>query len=97
MIAKFGPLSKSDCCAGMSGLADRFITHFLLELLVVSMLLLLLETGAGGEFVVVVVLIVVVIVVVVDCPLMLLLKFVRTILLVSLFLHGRHLLLVCWL
>ena len=61
VIVKFGPLSKSDCCAGMSGLADRLITHFLLELLVVSVLLLL-ETVALE-----------VVVEVVDCPLMLLL------------------------
>ena len=44
----------------MSGLADRFITHFVLELLVVSVLLLL-ETG--------VLRVVVVVVVVVDCSL----------------------------
>ena len=91
MIVKFGPLSKSDCCTAMSGLADRFITHFLLGLLVVSVLLF--ETSA----VEVVVVLIVVVVVVVDCLLMLLLKFVRTILPVSLFLDGGYLLLVCWL
>ena len=39
-MAKFGPFSNSDCCAGMSGLADRLITHLFLEQLVVSVMLL---------------------------------------------------------
>ena len=90
VIAKFGPLSNSDCCPGMSGVADRLITNFFLELLVVSTLLLL---GPGADVVVAVA----VVGKFLDCPFWLLLKFIRTLLFVSLFPDGGPLLLVCWL
>ena len=67
MMAKFGPLTRSEDCAGVSGLDDRLMTHLLLEPIYVSGLLLL-ETvvedvvvvalvvlAAGGIVVVVVV------------------------------------------
>ena len=60
MMAKFGPLPRSEDCAGVSGLDDKLMTHLLLEPIDVSGLLLLAP-------VVVVVVVMAVVVMVAEC------------------------------
>ena len=48
MIAKFGPFTDSDCWAGVRGVLDRLITHFLVLSLVMYVWLELEEGWLGA-------------------------------------------------
>ena len=48
MIAKCGPFANSNCCAGVRGVLDRLITHFLVLLLVMHVWLELEEGWLGA-------------------------------------------------
>ena len=89
IMAKFGPLARSEACAGVSGLDDKLMTHLLLEPVDVSRLLLLEPVIVDVVVVAVVVMVAGGLVVVVVSPLLLLFCVCgRTTLVVSLSMDG---------
>ena len=48
MIAKFGPFANRDCCAGVRGVVDRLITHFMVLSLLMHVWLELKEGWLGA-------------------------------------------------
>ena len=92
VMAKFGPLARSEACSGVSGLDDKLMTHLLLEPIDVSGLLLLEPVIVDVLVEAVVVLVagdLVVVVVVIVSPLLLFCVCGRTTFVVSLSMDGE--------